>query len=502
LGIDKRLRVLALLCALAAALACVATAGAAPMRPMLETSTFTPLAGAGVACLNRDANGNQIPCYLPFELQAAYNFPSGPGAPTGAGQTIVVVTAYGAPFLQDDVETFGMLTGVPFPPNVTIRKQQASVPNADGASGQTYFWQVETDLDVQWAYAMAPQAHVVVAVANSDDPRDVAQVMREVLPQYPGAIVTQSFGMHETDLANVPDLPSSTFSSMYLDVVRGGGTVLAASGDFGASDGTELDGSRPSAMAAYPASDPLVLAVGGTEGDPYPAGLLTDVGTYGAEQAWNEIAPNGFPGAGGGAPSVIFDAPPWQRSLHTKSRLEPDVSYNAALLDGALVILSCRPNQADHGATLDPACVDSSRQGYVSVGGTSAGAPQWAAIVALANQVRASQVRPPLGLVAPVLYDLARDPVAYARDLHDVTTGSNALDLTGIGFPSPSQFGFSAGRGYDLATGLGTPNVSNLLADLATRGSGEIPGNVAKNAGPSKGGKGGKNKPPRFDPSK
>ena len=192
--------------------------------------------------------------------------------------------------------------------------------------------------------------------------------------------------------------------------------MLAASGDLGASNGTELEvmffpelGVMPSAMAAYPASDPLVLAVGGTIGNPYPMGLLSDAGTYGGEQAWNEISPFGAPGAGGGAPSAVFDAPPWQRSLHTKDRLVPDVSYNAALVGGALVIVSCRPNMADGGVTLDPTCVDPSRQGYIAVGGTSAGAPQWAAIVALANQVRMSQARRPLGLVSPLLYELARE---------------------------------------------------------------------------------------------
>jgi subtilase family serine protease len=494
-ALSKRLRFIPVWVLVLVALACAAAAGAAPMRPMLETSAFTPLAGASVPCLN-----GGIPCYQPFELQAAYNFPTGTGAPTGAGQTIVVVTAYGAPFVHDDIETFGMLTGVPVPPNLTVYTQQTAVPSATEGSGQTYFWQVETDLDAQWAYAMAPQAHIVVAVANSDDPRDMAQVMREVLPQYPRAIVTQSFGMNETDLASIPGLPASAFSSMYLDVVRGGGTVVAASGDLGASNGTELDGSQPSAMAAYPASDPLVLAVGGTEGNPYPDGLLTDVGTYGGEQTWNEISPTGMPGASGGAPSTIFDAPPWQRSLHTKSRLEPDVSYNAALVDGTLVILSCRPNRDDGGMTLDPSCVDSSRQGYVSVGGTSAGAPQWAAIVALTNQVRASQVRAPLGLVAPVLYELARDRIAYARDFHDVTAGGNALDLTSVGFPAPSQFVFTAGPGYDLPTGLGTPNVANLLGDLVTREPGEIPGNVAR--GIRSGNGNGNGRPHRFDPSK
>lgn len=469
----KKLRFLVLL-AVAAALCAAATASAAPMRPMLQPGPFHPLAhftptDASVLCLN-----GQTPCYIPQEIQAAYNYPAGPGAPTGAGQTIVVVTAYGAPFVANDLLIFDKGLDLPDPPHFRVEKQQ--VPVSSVGSGFTYIWQVETDLDVQWAHAMAPDANIVVAVANTDDPANVAEVLREVLPKYPGAIVTQSFGQDETA---DPTLPNS-FSPLYLFSLLNGGTVLASSGDLGASNGTEFeDGVTPSAMAAYPASDPLVLAVGGTEGNPYPGGLLTADGTYGGEQAWNEVV-FGTPGAGGGAESVLFDAPPWQRSLHANGRLEPDVSYNASEVDGNLVILSCRPNKADGGMTLDPNCVDSSNFGFVAVGGTSAGTPQWAGIVALANQLRAQSHRGPLGFVSPTLYDIAKDPRAYARDFHDITTGNNALNLMALGFPSASQFGFAAAPGYDLATGLGTPNVSNLLFDLQKQNSGNIPGNLLK----------------------
>lgn len=470
----KRLRFL-VLPVFAAAFCAAATASAAPMRPMLDPSPFRPLAhftpaDAAVQCLNGP------PCYIPQEIQAAYNYPAGPGAPTGAGQTIVVVTAYGAPFVANDLQIFDAGLGLPDPPHFRVETQQ--LPVSSVGSGATYIWEVETDLDVQWAHAMAPAANIVVAVANTDDPSNVAEVLREVLPKYPGAIVTQSFGADETGPAGDPTLPN-TFDPLYLLALLRGGTVLASSGDFGASNGTELeDGVTPSAMAAYPASDPLVLAVGGTEGNPYPGGLLTPDGTYGGEQAWNEVV-FGAPGAGGGAPSQLFDAPPWQRSLHANGRLEPDVSYNASEVDGYLVILSCRPS-APGSPVLDPSCVDSSKFGYVAVGGTSAGTPQWAAIIALANQLRAQSHRGPLGFVSPTLYDIAKDPTAYARDFHDITTGNNALNLMALGFPAASQFGFAAAPGYDLATGLGSPNVSNLLFDLQKQGSGNIPGNLLK----------------------
>src|SRR6185437_9122561 len=193
-------RFLGLMLAVLGAAVLAATAGAVPVRPMLSTGAFVPMAGASNPCQN-----GGLPCYVPQELQQAYSFPTGPDAPTGAGQTIVVVVSYGAPFVRDDLDTFGMAMGIPYPPNLTIVGQAASVPGTEG-SGATYTWEIETDLDVEWAYAMAPRAHIVLAVANSDDTADVAQLLSEVLPRYPGAIVTQSFGLDETGPASDPNL--------------------------------------------------------------------------------------------------------------------------------------------------------------------------------------------------------------------------------------------------------------------------------------------------------
>ncbi len=94
--------------------------------------------------------------------------------------------------------------------------------------------------------------------------------------------------------------------------------------------------------------------------------------------------------------------------------------------------------------------------GFYIVGGTSAGSPQMAAIVALANQARGSS----LGFLNDKLYGLAKNASTYASDFHDITVGNNQLVDTPVGF--------SAGTGYDIATGWGTPNVANLVADLAS----------------------------------
>ncbi len=107
------------------------------------------------------------------------------------------------------------------------------------------------------------------------------------------------------------------------------------------------------------------------------------------------------------------------------------------------------------------------------VGGTSAGAPQWAAIVALANELRGKQGRLPLGRATPQLYAIAQDSRSYGEDFHDILTGNNALGgaagLPGLGIPPLP--GFSAGPGFDIPTGLGTPDVANLLKDLSVHES-------------------------------
>jgi subtilase family serine protease len=205
--------------------------------------------------------------------------------------------------------------------------------------------------------------------------------------------------------------------------------VVAGAGDFGATDG------GPTPVAAYPASDPLTTGVGGTEGNPYPGGLLKPNGTYGNEQVWNES--DTFGAASGGAPSVLFDAPGYQQGVTgSSSRTVPDVAYNAAINGGILVFFA--------------------PFGFITFGGTSAGAPQWAAIFALADEARAAAGEGPLGAANQALYAIAQDRKSR-RDFHDITVGTNALG------PLP---GFQAAPGYDLATGLGTPDVDNLIHDL------------------------------------
>src|SRR5581483_1089510 len=173
-------------------------------------------------------------------------------------------------------------------------------------------------------HALAPGAKIVLAVAASDDASDLYEVEKEAIAQYPGAILAQSFGGDESGPASDPDAEAA-FDQLYAQTLLHGGTVIAASGDFGASNFLPFEGLEPAPMASYPASSPLVLAVGGTMGNPV-GGLLDSHGHYGGEQVWNEPDVGG---ASGGAPSVVYPRPLWQVGMtSSRNRAEPDVAFN------------------------------------------------------------------------------------------------------------------------------------------------------------------------------
>ena len=366
-------------------------------------------------------------CVTPQQLQAAYDFPSGKRAPTGAGQTIMVVVAYGSATLESDLASFDSLFGIP-----STQISYCGAGNGVNPDPNFPSWAVETSADVEYAHAMAPGARIVLAVSPSDDGDDLAQTVASCAPNYPGAIISQSFGSDE-DLVSPTAL--ATFHAAFDAATAAGDTIVAGTGDFGATDFDSY------AIAAYPASDPLVTAVGGTQGNPYPDGLLRGSGNgkhYGGEQVWSEqgIAPP-FTVATGGAPSILFGVPDYQAPFNNNSmRTVADVSYLASINGGELIVFFGQLG---------------------NFGGTSVGPPHWAAIFALANQARSAAGEDALGQANPALYAIASDQNQYASDFHDITVGNNIAN---------SDIGFQAGPGYDIPTGLGTPDVSNLIGGL------------------------------------
>ncbi len=405
-------------------------------------------------------------CYSPDFIKSAYNYPNDLD---GSGQTIVIVDAYGNPAMANDLAVFDQEFGIPAPPSFTVICPPGGCPNPSygnkfggGNPHGISSWLIETALDVEYAHAMAPGANIVLAVGMSSSGNAINVIESKVIPQYPGAIMSQSFGIPEALIHN-NNAQVNQAEQNYQWANSLGWTLFAAAGDSGATNGFA------SANALFPSSDPYITSVGGTMGYPYldfgsksgctgvcsaglafydnSTGACAGVGPsliftcppagYDGEQVWNEPAfaePSNL-ATGGGAPSLLFGVPSYQQGMSLASRTTPDVSYNAAINGGVLVYTSILG-------------------GFYIVGGTSAGSPQWAAIAALANQAAGHS----LGFLNPTLYTIGNG-ANYGSDFHDITVGNNQAVTTPVGF--------SAVTGWDDASGWGTPNVANLVSDLS-----------------------------------
>lgn len=372
-------------------------------------------------------------CYTPSDIRGAYNIPS---TLTGAGQTIVIVDAYGSPTVRADLHTFDLAMGLS-DPTLNIIYPGGKPPSLLPNHHNTASWANETSLDVQWAHAIAPAATIDLVIAASNSGNVLNNAEKYAVDKHLGSVMSLSFGSPEAAIkGRGNNIQLMQADAVYQEAQGKGMTVFSSSGDSGATDGTAV------VSANFPASDPLVTSVGGTNlfYDVTPS-AVTAVG-YQGEDVWNDSnacpfgCKHGIFGATGGAPSAIFAAPSYQQALSGNSaRTTSDVGYNASVYTGVLVYLGFA----------NPA-------GFYFFGGTSEGSPQWAALTALADQSAGTS----LGFINPKLYAIGANPSKYASDFHDVTSGNN--NLNGPGFP--------AGSGYDIPTGLGTPNAGNLIFDL------------------------------------
>jgi subtilase family serine protease len=377
-------------------------------------------------------------CYEPLTIRAAYGVQSliDNGA-NGAGQTIVILDAFGSPTIQSDLQIFDTLFGIPAPPSFTIVTMPGT-PAFDPTNGDMVGWTSEIDLDVQWSHAMAPGANIVLVAAKSDSDTDLIAAFNFAVDNHLGNVISMSFGESEIVLANPDGLDLiAAWTAAFEKARQHHITVFASSGDQGV-DTQSFD--TPS--VSWPASSPLVTSVGGTN---LRFGTHTNAsinGTYQFEQVWddpfdnNNIAADTF-GAGGGGMSFLITEPQFQRNnvpdavnktLHGY-RGVPDVAYNAGVAGGVIAYWGVGG-------------------GFYIFGGTSAGSPQWSGIIADINSV----FKRPVGFINQWLYQLGGQGVLNGL-VHDVTIGNNGFD----GVP-----GYPASAGYDLATGWGTPNFGNL----------------------------------------
>ena len=368
-------------------------------------------------------------CFGPAQIRAAYGVDQLHA--DGAGRTIVIVDAFQAPQIQHDLDLFDQVFELP---DTTVRiVAPDGLTPFDQNDGNQVGWSAEISLDVEWAHAIAPAATIKLVLAKSNNDADILSATQFAVDHNLGDVISQSFG--EAEQCVDPAIESAQHR-MFAKATLKGITLLASSGDQGAAQ-PSCDGSTFIKAASSPASDPFVTGVGGTLLD---ADGIT--GAYHSETTWNE--PDFEAGTGGGF-STVYGTPVFQRQLHLPSRGVPDVAYNAGIDTGVLVVWSTSGQGADL---------------LWIFGGTSAGSPQWAGLTALAAQTRHARV----GYLNPQVYALSLAKPVYNALFHDITTGDNTFH--GEAFGDPTIQGFPATRGWDPATGLGTPKANRLVPVL------------------------------------
>jgi subtilase family serine protease len=399
----------------------------------------------------------RIDCYNPAQLQQAYDLPVlyARGI-TGRGVTIVIVDPYGSPTIVSDLRAFDSTEAIPAPPSLRIIRPAGRVPSFNPRSEAMSGWASETTLDVEYAHTIAPGARILlVETPGGGRTGDVSMTQvvtaeKYVIAHQLGDVISQSFVATEQGIGSAGIAP---LRAAYLDAYHHHVTVLSGSGDSGAA-GLEPAGTGyyTYPVTGWPASDPLVTAVGGTR-------LQLDATGHrdAADVAWNDtysstasrlVDGNSGPDplAGGGGKSVIFGRPAYQNAVRAvvgNHRGVPDISMSAACTGAVNIYQSFA----------------AARTGWYALCGTSEATPLFAGIVALADQVAGHS----LGLINPALYQLAAE---HAPGIVRVTSGNNT-----VSFRQNDRIrtvpGFSARPGYDLATGLGTVNGAYFVPELA-----------------------------------
>jgi len=373
---------------------------------------------------------------------------------TGAGQIIAIIID--SEPKQSDVVAFWK--------KCSVTQSWSNITLINVLNGPLFPPSGEETLDVEWSSSMAPAAKVRVYAVGELLSANIDAAFDRILVDVTNAAyagmhqLSMSFGDTESDTG---DSQMQTDDQYFVSLASAGITAFASSGDGGSRPSFPPDGStvysKHAAVAAEnPASDPNVTAVGGTN-----LKLNTSTGNnVTSETAWS-VEGNGSSGATGGGASMFFGRPSWQMGTGVPNgnpaaaglgsdgpmRLVPDV---AAIADVATPVLFILDGESQ------------------PVAGTSVASPMWAGFCALMNEARTQNNQAPLGLLGPRIY-----PLLGSSNFRDITSGSNG--------------DYSAGVGYDMCTGVGAPNVANLVEALTNVANITVPPenqtvNVGQNA--------------------
>jgi subtilase family serine protease len=382
-------------------------------------------------------------CYTPGVFRAAYGIsPLLERGIDGRGQTVVMPELAQQPGpdasdIRQDMARFDSLFGLP-PARLRVVSSLAGSASPWLAGGE----EVE---DTEMVHAVAPAAAISIVLVKQSavsSPADFAAALTTFLrlgAAHGGVLsLSASIGEHYLTPAEAAGVDAALRADRDHHV-----TVVAASGDKGAASDLHFGSTTPVKEVSLPASDPLVLAAGGTS-------LTADraTGAYIGETAWNTRPAPPMPGDGssasGGGFSHLFARPGYQDAVPRAdaTRGVPDVAGDAAFNTGMAVASG---SGSTGQAIVRPAT------------GTSAAAPFWAGLIALADQLAHRH----LGFINPAIYRIARGPL-YHVAFHDITTGDNTFV-----FPPTTTTGYPAGPGWDPVTGWGTPDARVLVPLLA-----------------------------------
>jgi subtilase family serine protease len=421
-----------------------AAAGATALIPAVAGAPVIRLGSPDPLSTAQCLSAIKLRCYSPVQYRVAYDLgPLYSAGITGQDRTIVIVDSFGSPTIRHDLQVFDKQWGFPNPTLDILT--YGKLPKFRLGDATMDGWAEETTLDVEYAHAIAPGAKILLVETPTAETEgaagfpDMMKAEQWVIDHNLGDVISQSFGATENTF---PGFSRSSYSSLrglryaFADAARQHVTVLAASGDSGATN-DEADGATlyPYRAVSWPSSDPLVTSVGGAQ-----LLLAQDGNRIQPDRVWNDPY-----GASGGGVSSIFARPSYQDGVSAvvgNRRGTPDISMPAAVTGGCWVYESFEPSGA----------------GWEILGGTSEATPIFAGIVALADQVAGHR----LGNINPALYTLGGlsrvSSDAFRTGIIDVTVGSNSYGRVA---------GYNAAPGYDLASGWGTVDAARFVPALA-----------------------------------
>ncbi len=417
--------------------------------PLSSQSTLSTNPNAGANCPSAGTGGggggifggSQV-AYIPSQFAKAYNYDGLHNVGLqGAGQTVGVFELDG--YSSSDIQAYAQCFGggsVPLK-NVLL----------DGFNGQPGAGAIEVELDIEVILSMAPKLSKLIVYEAPNTTQgfndELARIVSDKTP-----VISVSWGDCETNMGQQEVQQENKY---FQEAAAQGQSILVAAGDSGSSSCFQLSGQSfdTSLNADDPAAQPYVTSVGGT------TLTLNSNNSYQSEHVWNGGL---FGGAGGGGISQFWKLPNWQKGPGTQNsysngmRETPDVSLDADPATGYPVY--CTAGSSCNGS-------GGGTSGWLTVGGTSAAAPMWAAMIALANQEAAQHGKGVLGFLNPAIYRIASGS-HYSSDFHDITPPSDPsvpsdndeLGINGGAYPVTNA--------YDMATGWGTFNAAKLAADL------------------------------------